>query len=103
MSPVPRASEASLLGRHSAVTITMCDILPFRFLIRFSASERAFCDRSLLSVNLQETQAWSIGNEFTDSRSEDRRAVLGARKVPLELMTVSGSDCRVTITSALIA
>src|SRR5438552_3269641 len=61
MSPVPNAIAESRLGKGSPVTTTTCGSRPLRLRMRFNASDRAFCTRSLLIVHLQEIEAWSMG------------------------------------------
>jgi len=60
ISPVPNAKDAILWGCGSPVTTTICGVLPFLFRIKFNASVRVFCDRSLRIVHLQETLACKI-------------------------------------------
>ncbi len=54
---MPSAIEAIRVGRGSKVTATTTGTFPFLFLIKFKASIRVFCARSLLIVHLHETLA----------------------------------------------
>jgi hypothetical protein len=64
------------VGNGSLVTTTTCGNLPFLFRIRFSASVRAFCARSLRSVHLDKILACSKGNPPLDFLKLERLATL---------------------------
>lgn len=75
MSPVPRASDASLLGSGSAVTTITCGSFPFRLRTRLSASVLAFWARSLRSVHLHDARVkngMSVVREPQPGKPRDR-------------------------------
>lgn len=85
--------DAMRFGMGSAVIATMCGTRPLRLRMRFKASVRAFCARSLLSVHLQEMLACSSGKGFWQliARSGLNRATLASKKCPSLPKNSSGS------------